>query len=116
MEREGRQIVGPYCIQGNGFAQFLGIFWGWRPIIKYMARGWESKSVEEQQNEAAAITSAEQKDIITKKKAERARKLQGLTLMRARVKEQLERSQNPRYVEVLRSELEQIDKQIQELG
>jgi hypothetical protein len=82
-----------------------------------MARGWESKSVEEQQSEAAnAITSAEQKDIITKQKAERARKLQGLTLMRARVREQLERSQNPRYVEVLRSELEQIDKQIQELG
>lgn len=82
-----------------------------------MARGWESKSVEEQQSEAAhAITSAETKDRITKEKAERARKLQGLTLMRARVKEQLERSQNPRYVEVLRSELDQIEKQIQELG
>lgn len=81
-----------------------------------MARGWESKSVEEQQSEAAhAITSAEQKDILTKQKAERARKLQGLNLMRARVREQLERSQNPRYKEVLQSELEEIEKQIHDL-
>ena len=82
-----------------------------------MARGWESKSVEEQQSAAEnSVTSAEQKDILTKQKAERARKLQGLTLMRARVKEQLERSEKPRYVEVLRSELEQIDKQIEDLS
>jgi hypothetical protein len=82
-----------------------------------MARGWESKSVEEQQSQAtSAITSAEQKDKLTKLKAERARKLQGLTLMRARVREQLERSQNTRYVEVLQRELEQIEKQIQDLG
>ena len=73
--------------------------------------------MEEQQSQAAStITSAEQKDLLTKQKAERARKLQGLTLMRARVREQLERSQNTRYVEVLRNELEQIEKQIKDLG
>src|SRR3954471_11124244 len=98
------------------FAQLLG-YLTTSSYNQCMARGWESKSVEEQQSEAAhAITSAETKDRITKEKAERARKLQGLTLMRARVNEQLERSQTPRYVEVLRSELEQIDRQIQELG
>lgn len=81
-----------------------------------MARGWESKSVEEQQSEAAkAPLTAEGKERLTQEKAERARKVQALKLMKARVREQLDRSQNPRYNEVLQRELEHIEKELQEL-
>jgi hypothetical protein len=82
-----------------------------------MARGWESKSVEEQQSEAAkpALTS-EDKERLTKEKAERQRKVQALNLMKARVKEQLERSQNARYNELLQNELGHIEKQLAKLS
>ncbi len=78
-----------------------------------MARGWESKSVEEQQSEASKTPlTAEDKERLTQEKAERARKMQALNLMRARVQEQIQRSQNARYNEVLQRELDHIEKQL----
>lgn len=78
-----------------------------------MARGWESKSVEEQQSEATQIAlTADAKERLTQEKAERARKVQALKLMKARVREQLERSQNERYVVLLKRELDHIEAQL----
>lgn len=82
-----------------------------------MARGWESKSVEEQQSVATKLQlTAEDKERLTQEKAQRARKVQALQLMRARVREQMERSQNDRYIEVLKHELDHIEAQLAELS
>jgi hypothetical protein len=78
---------------------------------KNMARGWESKSVEEQQSELTAPPLSKE-DLDRQKKAqnaEKARQLQALHLTRARIKEQLERSGNDRYNELLNRELAHID-------
>lgn len=76
-----------------------------------MARGWESKSIEEQQAEfTAPPLSKEDRDRqIKAQNAEKARQLQALMLTRARVLEQLERSSNDRYNELLNRELAHID-------
>jgi hypothetical protein len=76
-----------------------------------MARGWESKSVEDQQAELTAPLLSKE-DLDRQKKAqnaEKARQLQALQLTRARVMEQLERSENDRYNELLNRELAHID-------
>lgn len=76
-----------------------------------MARGWESKSVEEQQSQATEQTStpdAAQRAA----KAEQLRKIQALRLNRARIREQLDRSSSERYKEMLQRELEHIDSQL----
>jgi hypothetical protein len=88
-----------------------------------MARGWESKSVEEQQTsqqqqskEAASTqTAAADKEEIARQKAEKTRKVQAINLARARVREQLERSTNQRYVELLNAELKHLEDELQAL-
>ena len=81
-----------------------------------MARGWESKSVEEQQSQTPqkALTQ-EQKDRLSKEKAETMRKIQALNLNRARIREQLERSTNDRYKELLGKELEHLESELKKL-
>jgi hypothetical protein len=76
-----------------------------------MARGWESKSVEEQQNEFGK-TSAERRGPLSPDEEKRLLHRQSLELNRARVLEQLKRSQNPRYTELLNRELEQLDREL----
>ena len=87
-----------------------------------MARGWESKSVEEQQQvsqqtQEAATTqiAAGDKDEADRQKAEKTRKVQAINLACARVREQLERSANPRYVELLNAELKHLEDELQAL-
>ena len=75
-----------------------------------MARGWESKSVEEQQSEFA--NSRERKGSLSLAEEQRLLRRQSLELNRARVLEQLKRSQNPRYTEILNRELEQLDREL----
>ena len=65
-----------------------------------MARGWESKSVEQQQEErleqrtgARPVVSAEQR--------ERNRRREGLALSRKRLAQQLEVASNPRHRQML---------------
>lgn len=81
-----------------------------------MARGWESKSVEEQQNQAThkTLTDAD-KAQLNRERAEKMRKVQALQLTRARIREQLERSTNERYNEMLKRELEHVDSQLKAL-
>lgn len=81
-----------------------------------MARGWESKSVEEQQSQAQNQTvSQDEKDKLSREKAEKARKVQALKLNRARIREQMERSTNDRYKELLGRELEHLEQELKQL-
>jgi len=78
-----------------------------------MAKGWESKSVEDQQiDQQEQIRSQEivdEQERLGKLKAEEARKVQALRLTRARIREQMARTSNERYTLLLDSELKQID-------
>lgn len=76
-----------------------------------MATGWESKSVLEQQLTTQALTEIEN-ERISREKAVHTRELQTLNLSCARVKEQLERSQSPRYSELLQRELHHLEKEL----
>ena len=81
-----------------------------------MARGWESKSVEEQQSQAQnQSVSQDEKDKLSREKAEKARKIQALKLNRARIREQMERSTNDRYKELLGRELEHLEQELNQL-
>ncbi len=78
-----------------------------------MARGWESKSVEEQQSEAkqrpsgASPKSAEQ--------AQLSARIQALEMQRAHVQEQLRQAQNARFIELMQRELQHLDHELQQL-
>jgi hypothetical protein len=80
-----------------------------------VARGWESKSVEEQQAEAAS-TPARQKPPLTPEQSAQQRERQGLVLSRKRVLQQLEAAQNPRHRKMLQDALADLDAQLTRLG
>jgi hypothetical protein len=80
-----------------------------------MARGWESKSVEEQQAEASTSRKAPRRPL-SPEELVRQQKCQGLTMARRNVLEQLERASNPRHREMLQSALAELDAQIARLG
>ena len=78
-----------------------------------MARGWESKSVEEQQNESKQRPSG-----ATQKTPEQARlsaRIKSLELQQSRVQQQLREAQNPRFIELLQRELQHLDNQLRQL-
>lgn len=86
-----------------------------------MAKGWESKSVEEQQQimqqeamDASALSA--DKEQLARLKAETERKAQALRLTRARICEQLARTSNERYTVLLNTELQQIEGELAKLG
>jgi len=79
-----------------------------------VARGWESKSVEAQQDEAAARTSPE-KPRLTREAAARVRERETLRLSLQSVVQQLERSHDPRRRSVLESALADLERKIQAL-
>lgn len=82
-----------------------------------MAKGWESKSVEEQQSLAAeTVVTDEERQRITKERAEKLRSLQALNLSRARVVQQMERCTNDRYREMLQKELTHLEQEIKKLS
>lgn len=81
-----------------------------------MARGWESKSVEAQQNEASSGTSEPQKRKLTPEELEREHKKAELLLSRRRVAQQLEASSNERYSAMLRQALADLEAQIARLA
>ena len=76
-----------------------------------MARGWESKSVEQQQQErleqrtgTPPAVSAEQQD--------RNRKREGLALSRKHLMQQLKAASNPRHRQLLADALAALDRQL----
>lgn len=78
-----------------------------------MARGWESKSVEEQQAEAAV--PANTKPRLTLAEIAIQRRRQGLLLSRQHVLQQLEVAREPRHREQLQTALDDLDAQLAQL-
>ena len=79
-----------------------------------MARGWESKSVESQQDLARERQNAPQQTLSNQQK-EQLRKREGLLLSRARVMKQIEASTNERYTKVLHEALKELEQKIASL-
>jgi hypothetical protein len=79
-----------------------------------MARGFESKSVEEQQLEAKREANPGKQ--LTAEQAERRRKRDGLILSRKSVQQRLESAGNPAHRQMLEGALADLDRQIAELG
>ena len=80
-----------------------------------MARGWESKSVEAQQSEAAQPTGPP-KPLLTSQQKANLQKKEGLMLQRSRVAQQLESATNPQYQKMLQAALADLDSRISVLG
>jgi len=72
-----------------------------------MARGWESKSVEEQQN--LARTETESKQRLTAQQSARKQEREALDLSRRRILQQLQSAQNPRHRQMLETALSDLD-------
>ncbi len=82
-----------------------------------MAKGWESKAVEEQQSLASQTPlTDEDRQRLSKQHAEKMRSLQALNMSRTRVLQQVERCSNERYREMLQKELAFLEAEIQKLS
>ena len=77
-----------------------------------MARGWESKSVEEQQEAAAQRRAAEAVPPVAPADAERRQQLDSLRLARARVLADLQRACRPAHRGMLEQALADVDARI----
>ena len=77
-----------------------------------MARGWESKSVESQQNERAGGQS---KDRPSAEELEQQRKREGLELSRARIVRELENARTDVHRTALRNALTFLDGELRKL-
>lgn len=75
-----------------------------------MARGWESKSVEQQQDEAAS--KKEHGEVLTPEQIVERQKRQGLELSRQRILQQLQMACNPRHRQMLEAALAELEKQL----
>jgi len=84
-------------------------------IIAGVARGWESKSVEEQQSQAKSVPSPASPRLSVAEIANR-RKKHGLLLSRQNVLQQLESAQNPRHRELLQRALADLDARLAQSG
>ena len=80
-----------------------------------MARGWESKSVEEQQSLAVG-PRARVRAPVSAREAARRDQLAGLALSRRRVWEQLQRATNPFHRNMLQRALADLEGRMQALG
>jgi hypothetical protein len=80
-----------------------------------MARGWESKSVEEQIDLAESGRTAAPATKLSPEDQAKLRKREGLLLSRTRVLHDIEAAQNPRYQAVLTKALAELDAQIAQL-
>lgn len=80
-----------------------------------MARGWESKSVESQIEEAESRTTRGAKPRLTPEEVDVLRRRESLELSRRRVERDLAASRNSRYKAVLASALADLDARLAEL-
>jgi hypothetical protein len=81
-----------------------------------MARGWESKSVEDQVAAAEAEKEARSKPHLSPEERERQTRLQSLRLSRAQIMARLKTVTNPKYRTQLERSLAYLNKEISELG
>lgn len=80
-----------------------------------MARGWESKSVEAQIESAAGKKNEHRKQELTPEQIERLRAKENLELSRTRIQRELATSANPRYQEILRKALADLESKLAQL-
>jgi hypothetical protein len=78
-----------------------------------MARGWESKSVEEQQS--AASTQVASKQRLTPAEVARKQERDALELSRRNVLQQLQAAQNPRHRQMLETALSELEERLTRL-
>ena len=78
-----------------------------------MARGWESKSVEAQQDEARD-KSTQHRPAMSPEEAARWREKESLRLSRKRVLQQLESATNSRHRKLLEEALADLDRKLSE--
>lgn len=78
-----------------------------------MARGWESKSVEQQQDEVRSAKEA--KPHLTPEQKEANVRKQGLMLSRSRILQQISSAASPVYLSTLQQALADIEDQISHL-
>ena len=77
-----------------------------------MARGWESKSVEDQIEEARRSQGLAEGRVQSPEAKERERKIESLKLERSRLTEQLNRARSEAHQRMIRLSLEAIEKEI----
>ncbi len=80
-----------------------------------MARGWESKAIEAQQDEAAE-RNRPARARLTREEREHLQKIESLRLSLENVKQQLERTQQVRHRAVLVRAMAELEERIQQLG
>ena len=80
-----------------------------------MARGWESKAVEGQIDEAQANRDAQARPGLSAAEREQQARKQSLLLSRAQIISRLEVARNPRYRAQLELALEHLDARLEEL-
>jgi hypothetical protein len=76
-----------------------------------VARGWESKSIEAQQSEAAERSQTSRRKI-SPEEAMRFRDRESLRLARQRILQQIEASRNPRHKKLLEMGLAELDERL----
>lgn len=82
-----------------------------------MARGWESKSVADQMEEAEQRALRDlARDAMSPEERARHDRLESLRLSRARTLDQLERATRPAHREMLQKTLRALEAEIDELG
>lgn len=82
-----------------------------------MAKGWESKSVEEQQSLASETLITEEERVrLSNAHQEKVRKQQALQMNRVRVEQQMEKCSNDRYRSMLQQELNFLDGELKKLA
>jgi len=80
-----------------------------------MARGWESKSVEQQQEEMLEQRKTARAPISPSrppKEQQRNRKREGLLLSRGRLTQQLQAASHPRHRQMLEQAIAELDRQL----
>ena len=79
-----------------------------------MARGWESKSVEDQIGDAQAEKEARSKPFLSPAEREQQTRKQSLLLSRSQILSRLKLARNARYRAQLEAALEHVEAQLQE--
>jgi len=81
-----------------------------------MARGWESKSVEAQQQEAETQSAGANHVRLTPEQAETRRKRDSLLLSRKDLEQKIATATNPRYRQMLEAALAEVQARLAESG
>ncbi len=80
-----------------------------------MARGWESKSVEDQQADAAA-EKKQYKARLTSEQIKRQQEIEGIELSKRRVQQQLQSAMNSQHREILQRALAELEHKLSALS